>query len=60
MRKNLLCKLGLHEPDMTRYVTITRRRSDRHGGKYQTNFAYCRRCGKLCYRYQRRVKNGRA
>lgn len=54
MRKNLLCKLGLHEPDMTRYVTITRRRSERHGGKYHTNYIVCRRCGKLCYRMRRR------
>ena len=45
--KPLLCRLGLHSP-------CTRRRSDRHGGKYHTNYIVCRRCGKLCYRMRRR------
>ena len=36
--------------DGTPTVTITRRRSDRHGGKYATNYAACARCGKICYR----------
>lgn len=36
------------------YIEVTRRRSDRHGGKYHTNYIVCRRCGKLCYRMRRR------
>lgn len=35
-------------------IEVTRRRSDRHGGKYHTNYICCRRCGKLCYRMRRR------
>lgn len=38
----------------TEYIEVTRRRSDRHGGKYHTNYICCRRCGKLCYRMRRR------
>ena len=48
--KPLLCRLGLHSPCKTEYIEVTRRRSDRHGGKYHTNYAICERCGKLCYR----------
>lgn len=50
----LLCRLGLHSPCKTEYIEVTRRRSDRHGGKYHTNYIVCRRCGKLCYRMRRR------
>ena len=39
--KPLLCRLGLHSPCRTEYIEVTRRRSDRHGGK-------------LCYRMRRR------
>ena len=46
----LLCRLGLHSPCKTEYIEVTRRRSDRHGGKYHTNYAVCERCGRLCYR----------
>lgn len=46
----ILCRLGLHTPSKTEYITITRRRSDHHGGKYATNYAACARCGKICYR----------
>lgn len=52
--KPLLCRLGLHSPCKTEYIEVTRRRSDRHGGKYHTNYICCRRCGKLCYRMRRR------
>lgn len=45
--KPLLCRLGLHSPCKTEYIEVTRRRSDRHGGKYHTNYICCRRCGKL-------------
>lgn len=54
--KPLLCRLGLHSPCKTEYIEVTRRRSDRHGGKYHTNYIVCRRCGKLCYRMRRREK----
>lgn len=53
-KKPLLCRLGLHSPCKTEYIEVTRRRSDRHGGKYHTNYIVCRRCGKLCYRMRRR------
>ena len=36
--KPLLCRLGLHSPCKTEYIEVTRRRSDRHGGKYHTNY----------------------
>lgn len=36
--KPLLCRLGLHSPCRTEYIEVTRRRSDRHGGKYHTNY----------------------
>lgn len=52
--KPLLCRLGLHSPCKTEYIEVTRRRSDRHGGKYHTNYIVCRRCGKLCCRMRRR------
>ena len=52
--KPLLCRLGLHSPCKTEYIEVTRRRSDRHGGKNHTNYICCRRCGKLCYRMRRR------
>lgn len=52
--KPLLCRLGLHSPSRTEYIEVTRRRSNRHGGKYHTNYIRCRRCGKLCYRMRRR------
>ena len=52
--KTLLCRLGLHSPCKTEYIEVTRRRSDRPGGKYHTNYICCRRCGKLCYRMRRR------
>ena len=52
--KPLLCRLGLHRPSRTEYIEVTRRRSNRHGGKYHTNYICCRRCGKLCYRMRRR------
>ena len=42
------------ESEETEYIEVTRRRSDRHGGKYHTNYIVCRRCGKLCYRMRRR------
>lgn len=54
LMKPLLCRLGLHSPCKTEYIEVTRRRSDRHGGKYHTNYIVCRRCGKLCYRMRRR------
>ncbi len=63
MRKMpLLCRFGLHTPDKTRYVKITRRRSDRHGGKYATNYTICTRCGELCYKVklERRQSDGTA
>lgn len=41
-------------PCKTEYIEVTRRRSDRNGGKYHTNYICCRRCGKLCYRMRRR------
>lgn len=56
--KPLLCRLGLHSPCKTEYIEVTRRRSDRHGGKYHTNYIVCRRCGKLCYRMRRRSAYG--
>jgi hypothetical protein len=50
MKSPLLCRMGLHKLDKYTYVQVTRRRSNRHGGKYHTNYAICERCGKLCYR----------
>lgn len=58
--KPLLCRLGLHSPCKTEYIEVTRRRSDRHGGKYHTNYIVCRRCGKLCYRMRSRRESGAA
>lgn len=52
--KPLLCRFGLHKPSKTEYVTITRRHKNSHGGKYRTNYAICKRCGKLCYRVRLR------
>ena len=50
MKSPLLCCMGLHKLNKYTYVQVTRRRSNRHGGKYHTNYAICERCGKLCYR----------
>jgi hypothetical protein len=50
MKSPLLCRMGLHKLNKYTYVQVTRRRSNRHGGKYHTNYAICERCGKLCYR----------
>ena len=47
MKRPLLCRIGLHKLNK---VQVTRRRSNRHGGKYHTNYAVCERCGRLCYR----------
>ena len=53
MKSPLLCRMGLHKLNKYMYVQVTRRRSNRHGGKYHTNYAICERCGKLCYRVRR-------
>jgi hypothetical protein len=50
MSKPLLCRLGIHKIDKEGFVKVYRRRSDRHGGKYSSNYAICKRCGCLCYR----------
>lgn len=54
MKKPLLCRIGMHKLNKYAYVQVSRRRSDRHGGKYHTNYAVCERCGKLCYRVKRK------
>ena len=53
MKSPLLCRMGMHKLNKYTYVQVTRRRSNRHGGKYHTNYAICERCGKLCYRVRR-------
>ena len=53
MKSPILCRMGLHKLNKYTYVQVTRRRSNRHGGKYHTNYAICERCGKLCYRVRR-------
>lgn len=58
MKSPLLCRMGLHKLNKYTYVQVTRRRSNRHGGKYHTNYAICERCGKLCYRVRRFQKLG--
>ena len=50
MSKPLFCRLGIHKIDKEGFVKVYRRRSDRHGGKYSSNYAICKRCGCLCYR----------
>lgn len=50
MKKPFLCSIGIHKLNKSKYVKVSRRRSNRHGGKYHTNYAICERCGKLCYR----------
>lgn len=47
MKSPLLCRMGLHKLNKYMYVQVTRRRSNRHGGKYHTNYAICERCGKV-------------
>lgn len=44
---------GLKKADYMR-ICFAMLESDRHGGKYHTNYIVCRRCGKLCYRMRRR------
>lgn len=56
MKKPLFCRIGLHKLNKYAYVQVARRRSDRHGGKYHTNYAVCERCGKLCYRVKRKME----
>lgn len=58
MKSPILCRMGLHKLNKYMYVQVTRRRSNRHGGKYHTNYAICERCGKLCYRVRRFQKLG--
>lgn len=53
MKRPILCRLGLHKPSKSEYVRVERRRSNRHGGKYATNYAVCVRCGRLVYRVRR-------
>ena len=45
---SILCKMGIHKPSKTKYITVTkyRRRSNRHGNKYHRNYQMCERCGK--------------
>ena len=50
VNKPLLCRLGIHKIDKESFVKVYRRRSDRHGGKYSSNYPTCKRCGCLCYR----------
>ena len=56
MKKPLFCRIGLHKLNKYAYVQVARRRSDRHGGKYHTNYAVCERCGKLCYRVKKKME----
>ena len=57
MKKPLFCRIGLHKLNKYAYIQVARRRSDRHGGKYHTNYAVCERCGKLCYRVKRKMES---
>lgn len=59
MKKPLFCRIGLHKLNKYAYVQVARRRSDRHGGKYHTNYAVCERRGKLCYRVKRKMEGMR-
>ena len=52
--KPLLCRLGLHSPCKTEYIEVTRRRSDRHGGKYHPDYHSFRRRRSLGFRMRRR------
>lgn len=45
--KNILCKLGFHEPDKLRYITVHKERKlGKHRHKYHRNYEVCKRCGK--------------
>lgn len=41
--RNILCKLGIHKTDNTRYLVVYKTRG-RH--KWHRNYAICERCGK--------------
>ena len=56
MKSPLLCRMGLHKLNKYMYVQVTRRRSNRHGGKYHTDYAVGERCGKRWYRGRRLQK----
>lgn len=45
-KRPILCRLGIHNIDKTRYV-ILRKRNGRH--KWHRNYAVCTRCGRLVY-----------
>ena len=47
-RKNLLCRMGFHKPDYSRWLLV-RKRSGRH--KWHTNYFACKRCGKYLYSF---------
>ena len=40
---SVLCKLGIHKPDKTRYLCVHKQRG-KH--KWHRNYAVCSRCGK--------------
>jgi hypothetical protein len=42
--KPLLCKLGFHKLDQSRYLVSTRKRPGRKA--YHRNYFICKRCGK--------------
>ena len=41
---NILCRLGIHQADKYRYITV-RKQKGRH--KWHKNYMVCRICGKL-------------
>ena len=47
-RKNILCRLGFHKPDYSRWLLV-RKRNGRH--KWHTNYFACKRCGKYLYSF---------
>lgn len=40
---SLMCKIGLHKPDESKYAVV-RRQKGRH--KWHRNYVICERCGK--------------
>lgn len=57
--KSLLCRFGLHKADKNGYVRVEKSRQGKRGThKWHTNYAVCKRCGKLLFRVKLTEKVG--